>query len=135
MTVIRCQSSGLPPCSNRRLVATADGLKRRKGVSSWQTGFGLAARLAMRTAGLAEPLDGDVVAVIVFNLSPKRRRDIDSGIKDTLDALSGHVWNDDRQVKALCVLLEHSGDSTTVLVTPAGSNAAAALAQLVGARS
>lgn len=46
---------------------------------------------------------GDVALTVRFYWRDKRRRDIDNGLKMTLDSLTGIVYADDAQVKHLTV--------------------------------
>jgi len=110
---------GLPPTSNSRIGAhVAKGravLHRIKGATSWQTTVGAYGRQAMGR----RPLIGERVGVrLVFRVGPLRRRDVDAGVKDTLDGLSGSVLADDRLVRVLSVELEEvasAKDEATVI--------------------
>ena len=116
---------GLPPTSNSRLGAHVVGgkarLHRSKGASSWQSTVGAYGRLAMGR----RPLIAERVEVrLVFRVGPLRRRDVDAGVKDTLDGLTGAVLTDDRLVRVLSVELEDVGsaddESTAVTVEALG---------------
>lgn len=126
----------LPPLANRRLMPIITskgkpGLCARGEVGNFQAGAGLVAQIAMRAQGLSRPLSAPVAAVIVFRLGPKTRRDLDAGIKDALDALTGIVWDDDKQVRGLAVLTRPGDDSTDVYVSVCTASAHASLAGLL----
>ena len=111
---------GLPPSANVRLGAHVTKgramLPRNKGATSWQSTVGAYGRLAMGRL----PLITTRVAVrIVFRVGPARRRDVDAGVKDTLDGLVPSVLADDRLVRSLTVDLIDSAkesESTTITV-------------------
>lgn len=44
---------------------------------------------------------------VLIEMVDNRRRDVDSGIKFILDALSGIIWKDDRQVSEVHMFKEH----------------------------
>lgn len=111
---------GLPPSTNARLGAHVTKgravLHRNKGATSWQSTVGAYGRLAMGR----QPLITTRVAVrIVFRVGPARRRDVDAGVKDTLDSLTNTVFTDDRLVRSLTVDLidcAKEDESTTITV-------------------
>lgn len=103
---------GLPPTANNRLgthiVKGRAVLHRSKSASSWQSTVGAYGRLAMGR----RPLIAERVEVrLVFRVGPLRRRDVDAGVKDTLDGLTGAVLTDDRLVRVLSVELEDVGSA------------------------
>lgn len=111
---------GLPPPANARLGAHVTKgravLHRNKGATSWQSTVGAYGRLAMGR----QPLITTRVAVrIVFRVGPARRRDVDAGVKDTLDGLVPSVLADDRLIRSLTVDLidcAKEDESTTITV-------------------
>jgi len=128
---------GLPPTANTRIGAhVINGkakLHRSKGATSWQATVGAYGRIAMgRRAVITDKVD----VRLVFRCGPRRRRDVDGGVKDTLDGLSGRakrgdraavpgaVIADDRQVRRLVVELEDVADeedeATVIEVTRSG---------------
>lgn len=111
---------GLPPPANARLGAHVTKgravLHRNKGATSWQSTVGAYGRLAMGR----QPLITTRVAVrIVFRVGPARRRDIDAGLKDSFDGLTGSVLADDRLIRSLTVDLidcAKEDESTTITI-------------------
>lgn len=80
---------GLPPTANdRHYIGDDDHLHTRSTVKRWHGTVAAYGRHAMQR----RPLFTVPVRVrIVFRVSRKRRRDIDAGIKDTLDGMSGRA--------------------------------------------
>lgn len=54
---------------------------------------------------------------IIYTYPDHRRRDIDSGIKLTLDALNGVLWDDDSQVVELHVLKRFARNRPSISIT------------------
>lgn len=98
---------GLPPRANERLVpivvAGKPALRHRRaaGVGLWQRVANVSALVQLRQQGLWAPLTGRVAVVVRW--TAKRPRDVDAGVKDTLDALTGVLWADDRQAGPLAL--------------------------------
>ena len=98
---------GLPPRANARLVpvvvAGRPALRHRHGagVKQWQGDAKVSALVQLRQQGLWSPLAGRVA--VVARWTAKRPRDVDAGVKDTLDALTGVLWVDDRQAGPLAL--------------------------------
>lgn len=116
---------GLPPTANNRLgthiVKGRAVLHRSNGATSWQATVGAYGRQAMGR----RPLIAERVEVrLVFRVGPMRRRDVDAGVKDTLDSMSLTVFTDDRLVRSLSVTLEDvasaKDEATVVTVEPMG---------------
>lgn len=65
---------------------------------AWRTTIGWACRAALR---LQEPTAADVAVTVDFGLRPRRQGDspdLDKLVRAVLDALTGIVWVDDKQV-------------------------------------
>lgn len=111
--IYRLALPGLPPRANARLVpvvvAGKPALRHRRdaGVDRWQGDAKVAALVQLRQQGLWAPLTGRVCVVVVWTV--QRPRDVDSSIKDTLDALTGAAWVDDRQVGPLACMVRVVG--------------------------
>lgn len=109
----------LPPCANARLKANGAAsakagrpFRTSSEVKAWRSTAGAFARAAM-SAGRVPKFTSRVAVAIVYHLGPAHRRDIDSGVKDTLDALTGIVWTDDRLARRMTVDLADGGTGTT----------------------
>ena len=72
-------------------------------VRAWQNQVALCAQLAMREAGLYEPIKSTLSAELTFFLGDARRVDGDNLSKAILDGLNGVIFEDDRQVISLII--------------------------------
>ena len=90
-----------PPSTNRWLRVYGGRAVKSKEWKAWQEGAGMA--LHEQYKGPIYPKDG-VSVVIVLNPPNKRRFDIDNRAKPILDALEGHIINDDSQIDSLHIM-------------------------------
>jgi len=79
-----------------------------KEVKAWKTELGWAFKGKWN-------LDGNYRIIIYIQMGDKRRRDVDSGIKFILDALSGIIYKDDNQVQSLWVLKSRGKEHKTTI--------------------
>lgn len=107
--VVRFAVPGLPPSANERIGAhvhhSKAKLHRKEAATAWQDTVAAYGRAAMARRPL---IDVPCVVLIVFSLTPKRRRDTDAGIKDTQDGLRQSVIVDDRLVECVTALRTRS---------------------------
>lgn len=70
-------------------------------VKAWQADVGWVAQQMMRAKRMMDPLTGNLIVSLDFQLGNARRVDLDNLSKAVLDGLNGICWEDDRQVFAL----------------------------------
>jgi crossover junction endodeoxyribonuclease RusA len=78
------------------LIMTAEG-KATKEEYGWEA----------KRQWQAKPLGGEIVLSVTFYFATKRRRDLDNQNKILFDALSGIVYDDDRQIAELRLRREY----------------------------
>ena len=111
----------------------------RPEVASFHASAAYAGLASMRRAGILNPFDAPVVALITYRVALSRRRDSDASTKDVLDGLQRVVWVNDRLVVRHCPRVlpaEVYGtgsaiECTIVHVTAAGEDPDAAMAGLL----
>jgi len=59
--------------------------------------------------------DGRFGVEIMVEMADNRKRDVDSGVKFILDALSGIVWFDDRQVSEVHIFKTRTKEHKTII--------------------
>jgi crossover junction endodeoxyribonuclease RusA len=90
------------PVPQGSMVALANGRLRHQSsgaLTAWRRAIGWTARTQMQT----QPWSGPVQVTLTFTVRNDATRppDLDKLIRAVLDALTGIVWDDDRQVVAL----------------------------------
>lgn len=63
-----------------------------------------------------KPSSKEFIVTIILEVADNRRRDIDNGIKMILDALTGIVWIDDRQVVQITVRRNKGLKNKTIII-------------------
>jgi len=137
--IVRIQIPGLPPTVNARKMMVRGKPMNRPEVASFHASAAYAGLAAMRRAGMLNPFDAPVVALITYRVALSRRRDSDASTKDVLDGLQRVVWVNDRLVVRHCPRVlpaEVYGtgsalECTIVHVTAAGKDPDAAMAGLL----
>lgn len=137
--IVRIQIPGLPPTVNGRKMLVNGKPMNRPEVASFHASAAYAGLAAMRRAGVLDPFDVPVVALITYRVALSRRRDSDASTKDVLDGLQRVVWVNDRLVVRHCPRVlpaEVYGagsamECTIVHVTVAGEDPDAAMAGLL----
>lgn len=99
-----------PPSANRYWRNVGGRMVR----SAAATAYKQAAGWLCRTAGM-EPLHGDVRVALAF-YRPTKRGDLDNLLKVTLDALIGHAYDDDSQIRRIHASLHDDKDCPRVEV-------------------
>jgi crossover junction endodeoxyribonuclease RusA len=64
-----------------------------------------------------KPLTGDLMLSIAFYFATKRKRDLDNQNKLVLDALTGIVYEDDRQIHDLRLIRRYDAKNPRIEVT------------------
>lgn len=137
--IVRIQIPGLPPTVNGRKMIVNGKPMNRPEVASFHASAAYAGLAAMRRAGVLNPFDAPVVALISYRVALSRRRDSDASTKDVLDGLQRVAWVNDRLVVRHCPRVlpaEVYGagsalECTIVHVTAAGEDPDAAMAGLL----
>ena len=95
------------------LFMTEEAKAYKKAVGEW-------AQIAMNEAGLEDFWLERPEVNLVFTYGDKRKRDIDSAIKLTLDAMNKVVWKDDSEILRLVVRKQYKKDSPSVAIVVTG---------------
>jgi len=83
---------------------------------AYKKAVGEAAQEAMNKAGLGDYWLEDIRVILNFTYGDKRKRDVDSAIKLTLDSMNEIVWKDDSEIKELTARKYYKKDQASVEV-------------------
>jgi Holliday junction resolvase RusA-like endonuclease len=110
---MRCATKARPRVSRHGTYMPAEYM-------AWKASFAV----HVRSHGMVEPLQGPVSLTVAVEVTGCARGDADNYAGAVMDALNGLVYADDKQVKALTVLIREHGptDMVTILISDIADN-------------